>query len=295
MTVAAGDRGWFDQLSEHDLSLLSRLASRAGVESDDVRRHPGALAQVMSHPAAFDSVFARHGDQALTPASPFLTFALIVHRSWVELQRTHYIDEWVGPGQRLPVLAADDLRSFLAGAQRRLFLTELLASYTRVTSGSTWVRTARGWRRRRFSELDPVRLASLLDVVPEADHPGVYRRLGDLALFLTGVFPDHTEMHGLGPLDEGRLLRISGLTSEPERGAGRRSELPSTGAVSVLERLGKRWYWLASHTARAPLTGTMPVVAELADRFGLARRTLNFLTDRHVFVHGRDWFAEPTF
>ncbi|MDP9419720.1 MAG: hypothetical protein M3P53_06180 [Actinomycetota bacterium] len=197
MTVAAGDHGWFDQLSDDDLNLLSRLASDAGVESDAVRRHPGALAQVMSHPAAFDSVF-RCDHRALAPASPFLTFALIVHRGWAELQSIHHIDEWVGPRRRLPVLGGDEVRAFLAGAQRRLFLTELLASYTRVTSGSVWVRTPRGSRRRRFSELDPVRLASLLDVVPEAERPGVYRRLGDLALFLTGVFPITRRCTGWG-------------------------------------------------------------------------------------------------
>ncbi len=294
MTVAAGDHGWFDQLSDDDLNLLSRLASHAGVESDAVRRHPGALAQVMSHPAAFDSVF-RCDHRALAPASPFLTFALIVHRGWAELQSIHHIDEWVGPRRRLPVLGGDEVRAFLAGAQRRLFLTELLASYTRVTSGSVWVRTPRGSRRRRFSELDPVRLASLLDVVPEAERPGVYRRLGDLALFLTGVFPDHTEMHGLGPLDEGRLLRTSGLAAEPEHPPGRGSELGSRGTVGVLERLGERWYWLASHTTRGPLTGTMTVVAELAESFGQARRALNFLTDRHVFTHRTEWFGEPSF
>ncbi|MBW3575562.1 MAG: hypothetical protein KY450_11950, partial [Actinobacteria bacterium] len=295
MTVAASDRGWFEHLSGDDLRLLSGVASSAGVDPDDVRTHPDALAEVMAHPVTFDSVFAPADGEALALTSPFLTFALIVHRGWAELRTARHIDEWVGPGRRLPVLGGDDIRGCLAGAQRRLFLTELLASYPRVTSGTTWVRTARGWRRRRFSELDPVRLASLLDVVPPAEHPGVYRRLGDLALFLTGVFPDHTEMHGLGPLDEGRLLRISGLDADPQRGAGGRSELPSTGTVSVLERLGKRWYCLASRTTQGPLTGTMPVVAELAERFGVARRTLNFLTDRHVFIHRRDWFGEPAF
>ena len=59
-----------------------------------------------------------------------------------------------------------------------------------------------------------MRLASLLHIVPEDERPGVYRRLSDLALFLTGVFPDHTEMRGLGPHDEGRLLRLSGLGTE---------------------------------------------------------------------------------
>src|SRR5256885_13132420 len=38
----------------------------------------------------------------------------------------------------------------------RLFLAELLASYTNVASGSTLVKTSRGWPRHRFSELDPM-------------------------------------------------------------------------------------------------------------------------------------------
>src|SRR5205823_12399988 len=109
---------------------------------------------------------------------------LVVHGGWMELQDATHVDEGVGPRRRLPILGGDDLRAFLAGASRRLFVSELLASYTRVASGSTWVHTRRGWRRRRFSELDPVRLASLLEVVPEEERPGVYRRLGDLALFL---------------------------------------------------------------------------------------------------------------
>jgi hypothetical protein len=194
----------------------------------------------------------------------------------------------VGHRQWLPVLGGGDVRSFLGSEARRLFLTELLASYTRVASGTTWIPTRTGWRRRRFSELEPVELASLLEVVPEAERPGVYRRLGDLALFLTGVFPDHTERHGLGPLDEGRLLRMSGLAAT---GPSRSRAATSTGAVNLLERLGERWYRQAVGTSQVPLTGTMAVVAEVADRFSLARRTLNYLTDRYLFIQRDRWFG----
>jgi hypothetical protein len=245
----------------------------------------------LAHPVAFDAVFSRADDDALVATSPFLTFALVVHRTWTELQTARHIDEWVGPRQRLPVLGGDDLRGFLAGQARRLFLTELLASYTRVASGSTWVHTRRGWRRRRFSELDPVRLASLLEVVPEDERPGVYRRLGDLALFLTGVFPDHTELHGLGPHDEARLLRISGLAVDDRQGL--RLGPAATGTVGLLERLGERWYRLAAKTAVPPLTSSMAVVADVAERFGLARRTLNYVTDRHLFARRALWFGPP--
>src|SRR5258707_42758 len=67
---------------------------------------------------------------------------------------------------------------------RRYFMVEHLASYTRVMSGPVWVRRGDRWRRQRFSELDAARLAAALDAVPESDRPGIYRRLGDLALFL---------------------------------------------------------------------------------------------------------------
>jgi hypothetical protein len=283
-------RGWFEHLSERDLEVLGRLARRAGVAGSAVRRDAAALAEVLAHPATFDAVFDRADEDTLVATSPFLTFALIVHRGWTDLQSVRHIDEWVGLRQRLPVLGGDDLRDFLAASHCRLFLTELLASYTRVASGSTWVPTPRGWRRRRFNELDPVRLASLLEVVPDGERPGVYRRLGDLALFLTGVFPDHTELHGLGRLEEGRLVRMSGLVLD--EGDGLRLGA-ATGAVGLLERLGERWYDLASRAATGSLRGTMSVVAEVAPRFGLARRTLNYLTDRHLFTGRATWFGEP--
>jgi hypothetical protein len=217
---------------------------------------------------------------------------VFVHRAWAELQHATHVDEWIGPRRRLPVLGGADLRDFLGSTPRRLFLTELLASYTRVASGATWVHTRRGWRRRRFSELDPVRLASLLEVVPDDERPGIYRRLGDLALFLTGVFPDHTELRGLGPHGEGRLLRSSGLPAacEPSRHQPAAAMPASSGTVDLLERLGGRWYGIASRTAN-PRTAAIGVVADVGQHFAAARRTLNYLADRHLFVRRAEWFS----
>ena len=83
-----------------------------------------------------------------------------------------------------------------------------------------------------------MRLASLLHIVPEDERPGVYRRLGDLALFLTGVFPDHTEMRGLGPHDEGGACCASAgsaterpLTSQRHRNC--RAARTTRGAVGA--------------------------------------------------------------
>jgi hypothetical protein len=265
---------YLEHLTDGDLALLGA----------PTRSEPGGILERLARPETYEAVFGPGGaDEAFLRASPFLTFAVAVHRAAEELGATTFTREWVAPRQRVPVFDAHVLRDFIGDPLRRLFLVELLASYTHVASGSVWVHTARGWRRRRFSELDPVRLASLLEVVDERDRPGVYRRLGDLALFLTGVFPDHTALHGLGGVGRSRLLRSGGLTeAEPGRGAG---------GVSVLEALGPRWYRLAVRQVRGPLTGTMRATADVAAHFPDARRILNFVTDRFLFPFRSHWFG----
>lgn len=211
----------------------------------------------------------------LAETSPFLTFAVAVHRTAARLAGATYVEERWAPRLRVPVFDVAPLRDLLAGPDLRFFLVELLASYTHVSSGATWQRTRRGWRRRRFSDLDPVRLAELLEAVPDPDRPGVYRRLGDLALFLTGVFPDHV---ALPQSATDRLMRLSGWRVAPE-------DRPAP--AELLETLGRRWYRLAATTAAAPL----PVVADVARRFGEARRVLNVVTDWYLFPLRERWFG----
>jgi hypothetical protein len=244
------------------------------------------MASALSSPELERRVFGSdaglHGDSA---ASPFLTFAVAVHRVADTLTGMTYVNEWVGPRQRVPVFAVEPLRELLSDPQRRFFFVELLSSYTHVVSGSTWTATRRGWRRRRFSELDPVQLATLLDAVPAAERPGVLRRLGDLALFLTGVFPDHTATTSLGrPLIEMQLLRSAGMP--PTRVTG------SLDAFPLLELLGARWYRLASRLSPAP-SGTVEVLGTMAEHFTDARRIVNLVTDTYLFPLREQWFGRP--
>ncbi len=173
----------------------------------------------------------------------------------------------------------------------------MLASYTHVASGSFLVATRRGWRRQRFSELDPVRLAGLLEVVPAEDRPGVLRRLGDLALFLTGVFPDYLGRRGFGPVEQARLLRAGAPGGpQPRRAAPPGvGPIPGTGtdlgAVGLLEALGRRWYQAAFDLLPRPVPTALGVVGELPERFAEARRILSFLTERYLFPHRQRWFG----
>jgi hypothetical protein len=228
--------------------------------------------------------------EAIVTASPFLTFGVAVERVAAELREATYVPEWVGPRQRLPLLGGDDLRELLDDRPRRVFLAALLASYTRVASGTVWRETPRGWRRQRFSELDPVRLASTLDVLPESRHPAVHRRLGDLSLFLAGVFPDHTAARAFRPLELQRLGRAAAVAGPAGEVLG--EALETRGGVGLLDQLGARWYRLAARAA-PPAGASTRLLEAIAERFVQARRALNLLADRHLFPSPREWFPAP--
>ena len=134
-----------------------------------------------------------------------------------------------------------------------------------MASGRYRVRSGGRTRTRRFSELDPVRLAALPGAVPQQSRPGLYRRLGDVSLFLTGVFPGYAAAGAFGPVDTERPLRLARVPA-PER--GRMAAAPATG---LLEYPGARWYRAAVALAPVP-TARLTAVGEAAERFRHARR-----------------------
>lgn len=281
---------YLEHLTNGDLRLLGGTPGGGpeGSAGAFLRLDPKGLDELLAGERVFEAVFgAQDGSRTLLGVSPFLTFAVAVERTARELASMTYVVEWLGPGRHAPVFDVAALREFMSAPWRRLFLAELLASYTHVASGSVLVPGRRGRRRQRFSELDPARLAGLLDVVGDAERPGVLRRLGDLALFLTGVFPDYVARRGFGQVEETRLLRAGGIAQRPDR-----SGPPgSAGAVGLLEQLGRRWYQGAFDLLPRPVPRTVAVLGELPERFGQARRILGLITERFLFTHRDRWFG----
>src|SRR5713101_5090731 len=271
-------RLYLEHLSDADLALLAAVAETEG----NARRDPERLETLIDSPAAYRMLFAVPGRDPLLRGSPFLIFAVLVHRVVRDLGRVSFVEEWVGPRQRVPVFDTVRLRDFGADPMRRLFLAQLLASYTNVASGSTLVKTSRGWRRRRFSELDPMRLIELAELVPDAERPAVYRRLGDLSLFLTGIFPDYAGERLVADRER-RALERALAPADRERSENR-------DVVWLLERLGRRAYRIAQQ-ATDRRTAMAAVLADVSENFAAARRVLNVLTDRYLFPMRRQWFG----
>src|SRR5438552_13105929 len=145
---AAVTSAHLEHLTDGDLALL---VPRAAYETPphDLRaalvHRRGGIDDLLLHPKLFEAVFVegRSGDP-LVGVSPFLAFAVAVHRTASELASATYTAEWVGIGRRTPVFDVAGLREFLSRPWHRFFLTELLASYTHVSSGSVMVATRRG-------------------------------------------------------------------------------------------------------------------------------------------------------
>jgi len=307
-----------DYLTEADLRLIARAVGASAAAVAELAGDAAAIEGLLADPRVFSAVFGTVSPASLAPpaapevlvfASPFLAFGVAVHRAVADLAAMDYLPERSGLRQRVPVFDTPELRDFLGSAERRLFLAELLASFTRVASGryrvpSRWGGSGPGSapgpgatsggrsRTRRFSELDPVKLAGLIEVAPEESRPGIYRRLGDVSLFLAGVFPDYSAMHAFGPVDVSRLLRSARVP------AGDRDGLAAAPALDLLEYLGARWYRAALATAPVR-TARLDVVGEVAERFRQARRVLNHLADRYLVGSGSSgtgsggWLPQP--
>jgi hypothetical protein len=244
----------------------------------------GSVLETLSSPLVEAALFATNEHHVMEAGlSPFLVFAVAVHRTHEQLVTASYVEERWAPRVRIPLFDVAALRLLLSDTFRRYFLVELLASYTRVASGVTWTRTARGWRRRRFTELDPASLAEQLEAVAPAERTGVYRRLGDLALFQLGVFPDHAPLMS-GPARD-RILRVSGVRSE---------EGDFDDGQALLAMLGSRWYRAAAYSANQhgqPRTWSLDAAAYMGEHFSEARRVLNAVTDRFLFPLREQWFG----
>jgi hypothetical protein len=277
-------------LTEADLRELVHgdevAPQEAAARIQALRRAPGLLLDVLDRPAVSArllNLVAPDAASSFALISPFLVFAAAVHRVAADLRVTGYAPERTTARLRIPVFDGPQLADYLSRPAHRLFLAELLASFARSSSGVIVTATPQGPRRRRWNDMDLARLAMLLRALPEADRPPVWRRLGDLALFLTGVFPAAIERALAGRLDPARLARSTGLPALPS---------PDLGPAELFEWFGAGWYRLAaSHAEAAPEPLSVPALQDSAEHFHQARRVLNAAADRYLFPVGLDWFT----
>ena len=266
---------YVEHLSQQDLRMLAQSAGLSPAEiRSRINARPESIEHLLKAPDLFDLVFAGDRDGLDPGVSTFLAFGILVHRSAHDLSTTSHVPEWSGPGKRLPVFDVEPLRAFLDDGPCRFFLIEVLDSFTKVASGSYLVRTRTGVKRRRFSELDLGRMTEVVELLPASERPGGYRRLGDIALFMSGVFPDHAATHPL-PATHRRLVVESAAITAADA-------LTDDGGLRFLDTAGAGWYRRAAEEVEHVNRSGSGFLRKLSDRFGEARRILNYMADRYL-------------
>jgi hypothetical protein len=242
-----------EHLSDRDIEFL------APGRAEELRRDPRLLAVALESPELYARLKAER--DPLLRVSPFVLFGVLVRQAVRDLRQARFTVERSGLRGRVVVFDAPRVRAFLDEPGIVDYLAELLASFTRVYSGSWWRRTPAGWRRRRFSELDLRSLEALHAEAGEEERFWLDRRMGEVALFLVGVFPDAV-----------RRPRLHGRTAEE------------------LEAFGAEHYERAAQHPLAERSGLAGLLGQLAARFTLARKALNFVTDHYLYPLRADWF-----
>ncbi|NNK92211.1 MAG: hypothetical protein HKO87_07240 [Acidimicrobiia bacterium] len=259
-------------LRDEDLTVLAR-ALDTDVDSlcSELDRHPLYVSDILRRPEVADAIL--DGDDSTTLAvSPLLFFALLVHRSADELATSEWVDDWVGPGSRLPVFDVEPLLEFTDAPGRLLFSARLLVDFAMPAKMPVPV-----------DRLDLEGLVTWLDAVEPADQIVLLRRLGDLALFQAGVFPDNNGATTLTATQAELLGRSVQMTDdELELLVDEGSPTPG---LDALEMLSSAWYRAAAEGSEAA-----PVLlCDVANRIRAARRFLNYVADHYLHRLQPDW------
>ena len=205
--------------------------------------------------------------EILVRVSPYLMFSVFLRRVRRDLAGQSFVLDRDARGKPIPVFEAARAGELLGDPPMREYLAEMLCSFVRTNIAVLYRQEGRGWQERKFSDMDMDDMMALCQLVESELKPRFYKRIADIALFLTGIYPDHA----------------SAFVRKPRSQDWR--------VVPDYEREGRRFYTLAARKTEPP--GPVSVFEQLAEQFTLAREALNTLSDRYLKPLRTRYFNAP--
>ena len=252
--------------------VLPGLSNALSVR-EAIRNDPAYRKAIVSDERVFSQVI--NDKESFLKISPSLYFEVLLRRAQKDLISSSYTIEREGRGN-IPVFDTGKVAGFLDTPNMLEYLANMLASFTRIRSFVVPVRVRKGIRRRvRYNDMD---VDSLIDFAARADESerfSYYKRIGDVCLFLTGLFRDSTysqKSHVGSNFQSGTYPRTTFVRKR------RRS-------VEEYESEGRRFYRLAEEHPTASVLELTDVFSVLRDEFSAARKPLAFLAAR--YLHSR--------
>ena len=258
-------------LSESDLRFLVETVATNRRDYDHIanliRDKEDLLEPMLDDPKLTERLFC--DEEALVRVTPHMLFSVLLRRLRRELEKEAYVLDVDTKGKRIPVFEGPAVAEMLSDKQTRDYLVEMLSSFARTNSGIIYWKERGTWHKRRFSDIDLDDMVELAHIIDPEMRPAIYKRIADIALFLSGIFPEHAA-HSSG---------------------SRKNMFSAKHTLKDYEQAGKRFYQVAAR--ETDQTQWKPVLGTLAEKFSLTRLALNSLSDRYVKTLRTQYFRSP--
>jgi hypothetical protein len=258
-------------LSEADLRFLVETVATNRRDYDHivnlVRDKEDLLEPMLDDPKLMERLFG--DEKTLVRVTPPMLFSVLLRRLRRELENEAYVLDMDSKGKRIPVFEAPAVADLLSDKQTRDYLTEMLSSFARTNSGIIYWQERGTWHKRRFSDIDLDDMVELARIIDQEMRPALYKRIADVALFLSGIFPEH-----------------AARSSDSQK-----NMFSARHTLKDYEQAGKRFYRVAAQ--ETDQTQWKPVLGTLAEKFTLARLALNSVSDRYVKTLRARYFRSP--
>ena len=269
------------EFTERDIAFLLEVADRRLLTSLDIIKDDRTFVDSLLETQATEIVrrlMLMSQDAIVSSITPRFLFEALLRAARKELSARAYTTERDAL-QRIPVFDTRDVLRFLRDDAIIKYLAQMLTSFTRIRSFTWPVRIRKGvWRRVRFNDMDIDSLMRYSETVDKAQRFPYYQRIGDLCLFILGIFPEYAG---------GRAYPGHGIPAIPVFGRHRRS-------AEDYEREGRHFYRIASEHEEALTQGIGGILRKLDDNFHLAEKPLNLISERYLdFNKGRLFPAIP--
>ncbi len=268
--------GW---IPDKDLDFIIDAAAPSSDSPGRLRRLLGEDAEFRAAMVGDDGLFERvmNDEEIFLHVSPSLYFEVLLRRAHRELQTETYTIERSGR-ESIPVFDTDDVLEFMKRPQIIEYLASMLASFTRIQSYVVPVRVRKGIRRRiRYDDMDVDSLVRFVATVDPVERFGYYKRIADVCLFVSGVFPDHAQ-------------RSHGRTDKGRGGVVPRS-LRLRRTLEDYERDGRKFYGMTQNHPTARTLELTDVFASLKSEFPAARKPLTFIATRYLHASKQNVFG----
>ncbi len=178
--------------------------------------------------------------------------------------------------QNMVIFDSKDVVELLNNKDILIYLANMLSSFVKINSYSVLIRLRKGiWRRYRFSDFDIKSLIRYSEMVDEEMRFSSYKRIGDICLFISGVFPEYIS-------EDYKHLFKTHLKVEII------SQLSREGYI----RHGEYYYKKAAQLRAAQKSDLAEILEKLSENFTTATKPLSHMSNQYLGLVKTTYFFQ---